>query len=1139
MKKKTWKKFGGTTLILSGLLIAFATSCIDQLYDLNNGISKDMALGGDSLSIPIGSTDTIRLGDYLDSETLDILKVMENGGYGLKIEDSIAPETFSIPQENLNFKDQVIHQDIPISNFGDIDLSQFKIDGISVADSISMGLGNYALGSFDLPQVSMNSQTKAGISGYKLSDPTLGNKSISADKPNLLSGVKLPEYSGGPVVELPIDNAQVNVNTSGDIAYDITVPNGISNISDVELSPGAVLEVSIQLVGDTSALKSGSLVPDFDINTGSLFVFETPPANNIIAFEAADALSKANGYKVVRTLNITGINTPSNPINETLSISQTMTTLGNMLLKDATVMSDKLSSISGLGLSINFSVKNVHISSMEFDIPKLNASIPENIKTLNIENTVPSQLDTINKINFNSPATINIHFTADLPPMETSTIKISSLNIEFPDEFVFEPDAHLLNNVYTVTNETFDPLAGKTIQLHLREMDLSKIAINNSKIVWSDRVKYSGSVSFEGRIKSKDIQSSEDDAFMNVAFSSNLSFKSAEVTTKAIPDTIPPLDIPISLPITIDKNVKRLNTLSLQPDTKIQITLKKPALPLTLAARNLVIDFPDIFVFDPPLPIGNTYVMNDALPESLSLTLKQLAINQDLDDGVLNLNEHIRVTGGIELMSGKVNSNDIQSMSSKKMSFKASTSDLSLASTELQLKDLSMHFSDSTAIPIESSGIPKQLISLDSILLKDNASLSITVKINNMPDLKSPLMTDVVIDFPDMFMFNPGSVNASNQLVIKEPFSNDSLTRTIGLHGIKFDGKPLNGSISLSEKIRYSAGVSIASPTVNSDELTGGNISVTVNAATKNIGFSKLYGKLDPKIDPIEQTIELGEIPDFLKDDDVVLDITKPVIALTTETNFGLPIIASAKVTPMNGETENNAAEQSFEMTIPKTENPVNYTTSHFWIAPDSVGMPVGYTFMETPIQNLFRKIPTGVKMHAGIASDLSVQHFFDLTAAYKFKMHYNVTVPFAFGKDLSIKMEKTIEDIDPKLAEQAGAVKGIEIFGDVQNSIPLELHLALIPLDADGNRIPIDTVTQVIQAGAFDGSAVPTSLSLKLDDPNGLLKDLRAFNLIFKATSNSTVAGTPIKPENFVKANLKIRLTGGINVSSFINEEQ
>jgi hypothetical protein len=118
-----------------------------------------------------------------------------------------------------------------------------------------------------------------------------------------------------------------------------------------------------------------------------------------------------------------------------------------------------------------------------------------------------------------------------------------------------------------------------------------------------------------------------------------------------------------------------------------------------------------------------------------------------------------------------------------------------------------------------------------------------------------------------------------------------------------------------------------------------------------------------------------------------------------------------------------------------------------------------------------------------------------------------------------------------------ANVVGGIELLGSIQNSIPLELQLAVVPLDANSNAIAIDTVKQIISAGAHDGSAVTSPLTLKLIDKNGLLKELRGFKLIFSASSNETVAGTPIKPSNFIKADLKVRVDGGINIGKLTNK--
>ena len=73
-------------LATTGLLV---NSCVDPMYDMSEGISTEIQIGGDSLALPIGTTDTMRLGDFLSPDDLEFLRTMEDGGYGISISDSM------------------------------------------------------------------------------------------------------------------------------------------------------------------------------------------------------------------------------------------------------------------------------------------------------------------------------------------------------------------------------------------------------------------------------------------------------------------------------------------------------------------------------------------------------------------------------------------------------------------------------------------------------------------------------------------------------------------------------------------------------------------------------------------------------------------------------------------------------------------------------------------------------------------------------------------------------------------------------------------------------------------------------------------------------------------------------------------
>ena len=1135
-KHRIFKNTGIVLAVFSILVVI--PSCIDELYDLKNGLSSDMALGGDSLSLPLGSTDSIKLRDFLNEADVEMLKTMEDGGYGLTMKDSMDVDVPKIDQSALKIDDQTFSQSKSIS-FGDISLEDFKIPGVTVNSDINLSLSSISLGNFAIPAISKQESFSAGMSDYALTNPTINNLTVDGGKDNLFAGITLPPDPGiDPPQELTIsDPDPVSFNSSTNVPYSIDVPDGVTGIDRIELSKSptkAVFEVSIEVAGASGVLTAGSIIPDITLDPSDLFEFEVAPSGNRITFGSSEALNASNGYKQTKTLNINAFKITETPSGGKLNISKTILSSGSMRVTGARVMSNNVSKVRELDLIVSVSIKNVVIESMDFNIPTLQTNISGNTP-FSIDNTIPSEINKVNKVLFNSPAKIAFDLQAlHLPTMISKTITLDQLSITFPDKFVFESgQAGLSGHTYTLLNENFDPVAGRKIELNLKELDMSGIPLTGGKLTWNDGISYTGKVSFKGRINSKNIPTSAaNDTKMSVDVASSLSFKSAEVTTNDILKALPVVSIPISFNVNIAKQVKSLGVINLVPGTKIRVDITKPLLPLALRGDNIQITFPPIFSFKTFLP-SNTYIINGAIPDYIELELASLNINKPLLDGKLTLNENIGISGGVKLLAGEASSADIDALSGKKMSLVAATTDLAIAPTTIQLNTLEATFADTTDLNVVINDLPAEIISLDSIILDDNATLELSVDLTNVPDLSKPLMADMTLDFPDLLRFAPGAVNTKNQLIINQAFVDGKLNKTIGIKGLHFDGKNLNGKLSINEKVGFNGNVSVQEPTVNSTDLNSNPINVKVDVKLAGIKFKSVYGQVNPGIDPVTTNVELSDIPEFMKGEDVVLDISRPVIDLETQSNLEIPINATMTLTPLKkGATIGEA--KTLMLKMPKASSSSVYKTTHYWIAPDSAGMPQhqNYRFVESDIQTLFRTVPDEIKFIVDAQASPEEQHHIDLNAVYNMKVKYDVTVPMAFGKDLMIEIRDTISDLDESIGDIAFSGKGLELYGNILNSIPLELELKLIPLDGDNNHINVVIPAQLINAGAHDGSAVSSILSIKIKDPDGLMKDVRGFELIFKATSNETVAGTPIKPDNFVKADLKVHLNGGIKIS-------
>ena len=938
-------------LSTTGLLI---NSCIDPMYDMAQGINTEIQVGGDSLTLPIGTTDSIRLGDFLSSEDLEFLKTMEDGGYGMTISDSLTIDDLlkDMDVDKLKFDDQTFSQ-ITQVDFGDIDVSDFSIPGFTKNQESNMNIPSIEIGDI-VPTVDLNTNFDIIFSNEVLND----------------------------------------IETNGVFQIDV----GLSDNSDFVIFND---EIPVQI-------------------------------NDILSLH----LEKQ----------------PGTPYNKNLIINITID-------------------------------------------PK------------------------------------------DLQPLENANYQIDYLEIIFPDNFTFEGDPHLTENVYSVQNIPFNVQDGHLIELNLKEIDLKDTPVSNRTLDWSGDISYTGQISISGSANSQDMGSSGDNPFVNLKFDPYIQLNYATVVTNPIKEQIDDSEVALEYEIDIAEQVKRLGIVNVEDGCKLRIDITQPDLPLPLEGDEIVLQFSDLYIFyaDDNLNDNNEYIIKGTIPEYIELELEALRINRDLDAGNLLLKDTFFIIGNILLTEGTVNSTEIASLENERLTFTASVSDMHIEATSIEMNSLVTNYVDSTLLEMQIEDIPSQIIALDSLLLKDGGEMELKITINDMPDMgSSPLNAYMVLKFPELLVFAPGAVNNRNELIINEPFdSNNQLIKKISIEGFKFDGSELNGRLAINDKIHFDVEVSVDDPTVNSDDLQGEDITVDVAVKLKGLEFKSVYGRID--VDFGDQmnipNIPLDDLPEFMRSKDVVLDILNPILALKTESNVGIPVDTELSLTKYVDGNALTDEKINLNFSLPKVNSPDEIVQTGYWFAPKESGMPNDYTFVETNLQNLFKPIPDSVKVEFTPHINTGVQHMIDLVADYNLKVKYDITIPFSFGKDLSILLRDTIDNVNLDFGDSNLKTGALEIVAKITNSIPLDLELELQLMDDHFNILGTSS-PQTILAGAPDGSGVDSNIKIRLDEGLENINDLNKVVLVFKATSNETVAGTPIKPSNFIKASLKARVLGGINIT-------
>ncbi len=1128
------------SILIFASAVLLINSCKDPMYDINKGVDTEISVGGDSLALPIGSTDTIRLGDFLSSDDMDFLKMMEDGGYGFTMSDSLSIEDIlkDLDVDKLKFDDQVFNQSTSVS-FGDISVDDFVIPGFTTKDTMGMNIPAVELGDIT-PSVDMNKDFTVSFSDYALDESKLVMDDIiqNTGKADLIAGlfnaynVNInPEFDFSTPEPIDIGNLSVSIN------YSIDVPEGVTNIYQIDLDAGAELEITMQLDSVFEGLSVGVFTPNITLDPTNLFKFSplTPLDNGNVVFDADNELNNFNTHSSTKTYTIDALYNLPSALNKKIDVSKLVTVTGN-IDASGTVKQNKVLEAKKIDLIINVNVKNVKIKNMDFDVPTFVTNLSGNSNFDINNNTIPEEINTINTIYFgkdagsslNTNLVINIK-PSNLPDMKVSNYTIDNLDITFPNNFVF---SNMSGQTYSASNVTLDPVNGFVVELNLTEIDLSMVNITNQTLSWSGNISYSGQVSFGGRMDSKDINTSSD-PILALESASAIKLNSATVVTNQIDESIGSSNVPLAFEIDIADQVASLGVINVKPGCFVRIDITKPTLPLSLKGDNIKIQFSDLYEFLPsPYLVDNALTINGDIPDYIEVELKALHINKTLNNGTLSLKDTVKISGGISLLSGTVNSTAIQAMNSENLIFQATVSDMGIESTSIQMKTLEASIQDSTMLNMEINDIPTEIVSLDSILLNDGANIDLEIAISNMPDLgTNPLNANMVLKFPSMLKFAPGEVNSDNELTINQAFVDGKLTRKVNLRGLAFDGSALNGILKIDDKVGFDVNVSVVDPTINSDELNGEDISVNVKVTLAGLAFKSVYGKFDVDFgDQLNIPNIALDLPDILKGDDVVLDIANPVISLATESNIGIPVDAALSFTKFVNGAPVNDDQLAFNFSLPMTTSADEFVKTGYWVSPSESGKPEGYTFIQKDVQNLFKPVPDSLKIDLTPTINTGYQHFIDLIANYKLKVKYDIIIPFSFGKDFSVVVKDTIENISLGLGEMDLSTGGLELSGKITNSIPLNLNLELVIMDENFNILSTPEA-QTIQAGAPDGSGVDSNFTIRLIENSDDLGKISKIALIFRATSNSTIAGTPIKPSNFIKAELKARVLGGIKV--------
>jgi hypothetical protein len=307
----------------------------------------------------------------------------------------------------------------------------------------------------------------------------------------------------------------------------------------------------------------------------------------------------------------------------------------------------------------------------------------------------------------------------------------------------------------------------------------------------------------------------------------------------------------------------------------------------------------------------------------------------------------------------------------------------------------------------------------------------------------------------------------------------------------------------------------------------------------KDITVGSFAGEVQAEVGDIS-AIALNDMPDFLDDPEVCLDLVNPAFFVKVAMTSPLPADAKTGISLKSMYDDGSSVEKSTgEILIPGGKTEVLFCVADHM---DGIKIPEEYSALAAELvhikvdslNKLLMKLPDEIKVDVeDIFMDIK-----NLFIPYdnKIKVDYMVYTPLEFGPSFKLVYQGTEEG----LAEDMDGVdkvntKGIRIEAVAETNFPLDLTLSLDVQDKNGNSlngelVQVDDIVIMGHNGEGEFSTNPVLLELKPVEGHTIGEALeRIDKLSYKAVATSAGQGK-LYEDTYVKlTGMKITLIGGI----------
>ena len=312
------------------------------------------------------------------------------------------------------------------------------------------------------------------------------------------------------------------------------------------------------------------------------------------------------------------------------------------------------------------------------------------------------------------------------------------------------------------------------------------------------------------------------------------------------------------------------------------------------------------------------------------------------------------------------------------------------------------------------------------------------------------------------------------------------------------------------------------------------------------ITLKYFYGKVQHEVESIDP-IKLDELPDFLKEEDVVLDLDNPILLLSARQEFPVSVHTAVELSAVyDGVAGGETLKAQLEVPAASADGQM----SRFYIADrELVGnerniLPEAYreaTYLpleQGKLSALIKKIPSEIRVEIPPITMDASQTPVDLLRTYAVDVEYKVYAPLTLGPDFKLvyrgEENGWAEDLEDFEDMNVGE---IQVTAEVTSNLPAAVNLTATPIDAAENSIQSQFAKE-FSVRIAPQSTSHISITLKAGDKftlNDILTGKHNAKQIdgvkYEARIDEPIDKASLPENAYIKlTNIKVTIKGGVS---------